>query len=166
MLAITLLTDNIFLLALCQSPLNLVSAMKGGREKHGAMPRKLSVSWAPDVYDPTPTSLSHTVRGGGGGGGKKQQKSKNNRKNWKNGKKGQKGNSSRGGSGKDKKQSRKVSGSSNGCYRSMDTRETLTELSDEFDDLTMGGPDSQSYCGTSFLKKSLANMHYSVAEAL
>lgn len=151
-----------------QSPRNLVSAMKGGREKHGGMPRKLSVSWAPDVYDPTPTSMSHTVRGGGGGGGgsKKQQKAKN-RKNWKNGKKGQKGNYSRGGSGKDKKQSRsKVSGTSNGCYRSMDTREAMTEQSNEFDHLTIGSPDSQSYCGTSFLKNSLASMHYPVAEAL
>ncbi|XP_062118149.1 uncharacterized protein LOC133831759 isoform X2 [Humulus lupulus] len=82
------------------TPLKPVSAMKGSREKRGASVMKLSVSWAPDVYDPIPTSLSHTFTGSK----KQQHKSKNNKKNWKNGKKGQKGNSSRGSSGKDKKQ--------------------------------------------------------------
>lgn len=40
----------------------LVSAMKGTRAKKGII-AKLSVSWAPDVYDPPITSDSHTVRG-------------------------------------------------------------------------------------------------------
>ena len=40
----------------------LISAMKGGREKEGIPPKKLSVSWAPDVYDPPPTSVSHYPR--------------------------------------------------------------------------------------------------------
>ncbi|CAO2177795.1 unnamed protein product [Urochloa humidicola] len=40
----------------------LVSAMKGTRAKPGIV-TKLSVSWAPDVYDPPVTSDSHTVRG-------------------------------------------------------------------------------------------------------
>ncbi|TVU36593.1 hypothetical protein EJB05_18531, partial [Eragrostis curvula] len=40
----------------------LVSAMKGTRAKQGII-TKLSVSWAPDVYDPPVTSDSHTVRG-------------------------------------------------------------------------------------------------------
>lgn len=119
------------------------------------------MSWAPDVYDPIPTSLSHTVTGG-----KKQHKSKNNKKNWKNGKKGQKGKSSRGGSGKDKKQLSKNSGNSSGYNKPMDTRERLVEPNDEFGDLTVGNPDSQSYCGTSFLKNSHTKMHYPVAEAL
>jgi hypothetical protein len=53
-----------------QSARNLVSAMKGGRG-----PRKLSVKWAPEVYDPIPTSVSHTLT-------KKQQQrgGKNNKK--------------------------------------------------------------------------------------
>ncbi|GJN17373.1 hypothetical protein PR202_gb04433 [Eleusine coracana subsp. coracana] len=42
--------------------LPLVSAMKGTRAKQG-ISTKLSVSWAPDVYDPPVTSDSHTVRG-------------------------------------------------------------------------------------------------------
>ncbi|KAL5226279.1 hypothetical protein ABZP36_014544 [Zizania latifolia] len=40
----------------------LASAMKGSRAKRGIVTR-LSVSWAPDVYDPPVTSGSHTVRG-------------------------------------------------------------------------------------------------------
>ncbi|KAF4373470.1 hypothetical protein F8388_025164 [Cannabis sativa] len=150
-----------------QSPLKLVSAMKGSREKRGASVRKLSVSWAPEVYDPIPTSLSHTFTGNK----KQQHKSKNSRKNWKNnGKKGQKGSSSssRGSSGKDKKHHRgKSSGNSSGCYsKSIDSRERVVDANDDFDDFTVGSPDSKSYCGTSFLKNSHTKMHYPVAEAL
>lgn len=38
--------------------------MKGGRGQQQGTPRlvKLNVSWAPDVYDPPTTSLSHTVK--------------------------------------------------------------------------------------------------------
>ncbi|GFS37378.1 hypothetical protein Acr_00g0051620 [Actinidia rufa] len=39
-----------------------ISAMKGSREKNGLHVGKLSVNWAPDVYDPPPTSQSHTVK--------------------------------------------------------------------------------------------------------
>lgn len=41
----------------------LVSAMKGSMQS-GLLPKtKLSVKWAPDVYDPPPRSESHTVKG-------------------------------------------------------------------------------------------------------
>ncbi|XP_068317948.1 uncharacterized protein [Pyrus communis] len=137
------------------SPSKLLSAVKGSRAKEGLSPGKLSVKWAPDVYDPPATSMSHTVTG------KKQQKSKN-KKNWKkDGKKGQKSSSSR---GKDKKQYRK-SGSSGRCCRSMDPRETLVDTNNGFGELVVGSPDRPSYCGSSILKNSLANMHYPVAEA-
>uniref|UniRef100_A0ACD6A1K7 Uncharacterized protein n=1 Tax=Avena sativa TaxID=4498 RepID=A0ACD6A1K7_AVESA len=43
------------------TPPMLVSAMKGSRAKRGIV-TNLSVSWAPDVYDPPVTSDSHTVR--------------------------------------------------------------------------------------------------------
>ncbi|KAL0844450.1 hypothetical protein Bca101_017696 [Brassica carinata] len=81
------------------TPVVLIPAIKGSREKHGLTLRKSSVSWADDVYDPPPSIVSHTRN-------KKQQqqqksKSKDNHK--KTGKKGQKNSSSR--SGKDKKQS-------------------------------------------------------------
>ncbi|KAK9279113.1 hypothetical protein L1049_012788 [Liquidambar formosana] len=42
--------------------LKLISAMKGGREKQGLRLEKVTVTWAPDVYDPPATSLSHTVK--------------------------------------------------------------------------------------------------------
>lgn len=132
----------------------LVSAMKGSREKQGGSPRKLTVSWAPDVYDPIPNSLSHSVKS-------KQKKSsrkdrdKDNNHNKKNGKKGQKGSSSKGLGGKDKKQFRKSGGRSDKCYKTMDAPEDT--------DFGVGSPD---YCGSSFLKNSGAKFHYSVAEAL
>ncbi|XP_065852779.1 uncharacterized protein [Euphorbia lathyris] len=132
----------------------IVSAMKGTREKLGASPRKLTVNWAPDVYDPVPNSLSHAVKSKQKKSRKDKDKDNNNYK--KNGKKGQKGYSKGGAGSKDKKQHRKTGGRSEKCYRSCDGLDS----SDEFD---VGSPD---YCGSSFLKKSPANFHYSVAEAL
>lgn len=42
----------------------LVSAMKGSRAQQGTLPKmNLCVKWSPDVYDPPPTSESHTVLG-------------------------------------------------------------------------------------------------------
>lgn len=91
-------------------PVNLVSAMKGSREKQGQSPRTLKVNWAPDVYDPEPLMLLPAR-------GEKQKKSKKNKEidedsfdtKKKSGKKGQKGDNPRGGgSGKDKKQHKKA----------------------------------------------------------
>lgn len=43
--------------------LKLVSAMKGSRAQNGTSPTmKLHVKWAPEVYDPPATSMSHTVK--------------------------------------------------------------------------------------------------------
>lgn len=141
------------------TPLKLVSAMKGSRERQGASPRKLSVKWAPDVYDPPPTIVSHTVNRS-----KKQHKSREDRNyKQKKGKKGRKGNSSHSGS-KDKKQFRKIGGSSSDkCYKLMDARDGVVQLPDGLNDFEVAGPDS---CGSSFLKESLGKVHYSVAEAL
>lgn len=125
--------------------------MKGSREKQGKPRMKLTVKWAPDVYDPVPTLLSHTVKI------RKQQKSRNKKNDKKNGKKGQKGNSSRG--GKDKK--RKTSGTSDLCYKLPDSRDKVIETSTDFD-----LSSQESYCGTSYLKNSLTKVHFSVAEAL
>ncbi|XP_059427904.1 uncharacterized protein LOC132161738 [Corylus avellana] len=123
------------------TPLKLVSAMKGSREKQGVVQEKLTVKWAPDVYDPMPTSVSHSVKS------KSSQKSKNKKNERKNGKKGQKGNSSQRGSGKDKKQYRKAAKSSDG-----------------FGNFEVGS--SNAYCGSSFRRKSCAEVHFSTAEAL
>jgi len=132
--------------------------MKGSREKNGGSQVKLKVKWAPDVYDPIPTLLSHTVRSH-----KKQQKSRKKKPEKKNGKKGQKGNSSRGGNSKDK-QFRKLSGASGLCYKSMDSCDKVLVASTELNALDVLSHDSN--CGTSFLKKSVTEVHYSVAEAL
>ncbi|KAK7336975.1 hypothetical protein VNO77_17529 [Canavalia gladiata] len=139
------------------APLKLISAMKGSREKHGESQMKLNVKWAPDVYDPVPTLISHTVRN------KKQPKSRKKKTEKKNGKKGQKGNSSRGGSNKDK-QFRKLGGNSGLCHKSMDTCDQVFGASTDLDSLDVRSQDA--YCGTSFLKKSVTELHYSVAEAL
>lgn len=147
-----------FCIFIPQAPLKLISAMKGSREKHGGSQVKLNVKWASDVYDPIPTLLSHTVRSN-----KKQQKSRKKKPEKKNGKKGQKGNSSRGGSNKDK-QVRKLGGTSGLCYKSMDSCDKVLGASTELDALEVRSQDS--YCGTSFLKKSVTEVHYSVAEAL
>lgn len=41
----------------------LVSAIKGGRAQNGTSPTtELHVKWAPEVYDPPATSMSHTVK--------------------------------------------------------------------------------------------------------
>ncbi|KZV35053.1 hypothetical protein F511_04358 [Dorcoceras hygrometricum] len=82
---------------------SIVSAMKGSREKQGIEPKKLSVTWAPDVYDPVPTAASHVPSN-------KNQRHRNDGKRY--GKTKLKGGSksSRGSKGKDKKQVHKNSG--------------------------------------------------------
>ncbi|KAL4285245.1 hypothetical protein GQ457_16G022890 [Hibiscus cannabinus] len=147
------------------TPLKLVSALKGSREKQGLPPKKLTVKWAPDVYDPPPTSVLHTV------GNKKQQSKSKKKKNdkKKNGKKGQKGNNARrgsggGGGGKDNKHCG-GSGCSDRCYKPPPEvhQDRLANSSIDLDGFKVGSPDP--YCGSSFLKKSPTQMHYSVAEA-
>ncbi|XWS55697.1 hypothetical protein CRYUN_Cryun09bG0023200 [Craigia yunnanensis] len=143
------------------TPLKLVSALKGSREKQGLTPKKLTVTWAPDVYDPPPPTLVlHTVRV------KKQQKSKKNNDKKKNGKKGHKGNnSSRGsGGGKDCKQFRRGCGSSDRCYKRLEVQDRVVNAAGDLDGFNVSSPDP--YCGSSFLKKSPTRMHYSVTEAL
>lgn len=134
--------------------------MKGSREKEGITLKKVNVTWACDVYDPTPTIVSHTVRNC-----KKQQPSKTNRKNGKN---KQKGKSARGSNGKDKKQHRKIVGSGDRGFRSFEVRDKLIpgnfiDSSNELENFDVGSPDG--YCGSSFLRKSLTKVHFSVAEA-
>ncbi|KAG6697270.1 hypothetical protein I3842_09G190700 [Carya illinoinensis] len=122
------------------TPLELVSAMKGSREKRGILQETLTVKWAPDVYDPPPTLISHTVKS------KRSQKYKNKKNEKRNGRKGQRGNSSQGGSGKDKKHIHKS-----------------TKISGKFGNYEVGS--SNSYCGSSYRHKSRTEMHYSIAEA-
>ncbi|XP_039013436.1 uncharacterized protein LOC120143089 [Hibiscus syriacus] len=138
--------------------LKLVSALKGSREKQGLPSKERRVTWAPDVYDPLPTSVSHTVRG------KKHQRSRKNHDKKKNGKKVQKGNNySRGGNGggKSHKHSRRGAASLDRWYDYKPLEAGTSGNLDVFKDGT-----TDPYCGTTFLKTSPTTMHYSVGEAL
>ncbi|KAL9250195.1 hypothetical protein AKJ16_DCAP14868 [Drosera capensis] len=145
------------------TPQKLVSAMKGSRGKEGQPPKKLSVSWAPDVYDLPPTSVSHLPKK------KTQQQFKNNKKH---GKGKQKGKNMRngGGSPKDKKHNRKVSGTSDGYSVSFAVadlalpRNSKSSLSPvDFDN---GEGSSDSSCASSFLRKSCGTLRVAYAEAM
>nr|GLL37017.1 uncharacterized protein LOC109181976 isoform X1 [Ipomoea trifida] len=140
----------------------VVSAMKGSREKQGIPPKKLGVKWAPDVYDPVPTSVSHAPVN------KPQQRHRSDGK--KNGKYKQKnsGKSSRANKGKDKKQGRKYGGSSKrGFYPLDDNSNSIVvsscELPTGIVDMDINSPDP--FCGSSFLKNSVTKLHFPVAEA-
>jgi len=102
----------------------LVSAMKGTRAKQGIM-TKLSVSWAPDVYDPPVTSDSHTVRG-------HQRSSRKGHYKYKPSKSSSTNSRSTSGSKKDKKHSRHSSNSSK-KDRKHSSRSTSTSGSNRTD---------------------------------
>ncbi|OVA18301.1 hypothetical protein BVC80_1835g737 [Macleaya cordata] len=148
-----------------QTPLKLVSAMKGGRQKEGITPlEKLTVKWDPDVYDPPATSLSHTVKSHN-----QQQRSSSRSNNKKHGKHKHKGKSSRGNNSNDKKQYRKYTCNSDSlCSISQVTSDRLQHLDgfeqSSVEDFGVTGQDA-SNCSSSFLKTSLTKMHISVAEA-
>ncbi|MFS7957049.1 hypothetical protein Hanom_Chr07g00661871 [Helianthus anomalus] len=140
-----------------------ISAMKGSRQKHGVAPSvKLTVKWAPDVYDPIPTSVSHVVTNN-------RSSSKHSKKNSKNKQKhGSK--SSRGSKSKDKKQVRKRGGSSSsGVGYKLEHEEQLVDFLEPEPqsgsiDYHVGNPDR--LCGSSFMKRYGASLHLSsVAEA-
>ncbi|KAJ1416872.1 hypothetical protein SESBI_17029 [Sesbania bispinosa] len=139
------------------APPKLVSAMKGNREKQGRAQMKLTVKWAPDVYDPVPTLLSHTVKS------KKHQKSRIKKSEKKNGKKGHKVNYSKRGSGKDKKQYRNRWLESSDL-RWLESSDSMIETCTELDDLGVVSHDS--YHGTGYFKKPVTESHCHVGEAL
>ncbi|XP_052626815.1 uncharacterized protein LOC111914920 isoform X3 [Lactuca sativa] len=131
-----------------------VSAMKGSREKRGVTPpQKLTVKWAPDVYDPVPTSVSHTVTNRNNR--PQRQTKKNTESKQKNGNKSSRGSGSK---YKDKKQGRKRGGdSSTAGFKPPEQEEEVMGDGDyglpppatmEFH---VGNPDQ--FCGTSFLNR-------------
>lgn len=118
--------------------------MKGSREKERGSQMKLTVKWAPDVYDPVPTLLSHTVKN------KKQQKPRIKKSQKKNGK-GQKVSYSKRGSSKGK------------LYRNR----WLHSHDEVFEASSDNAANHDSYCGTSYyLETSLTKVHWSIGEAL
>lgn len=144
-----------------QTPSKLVSAMKGRREKQDIPGKKLSVSWAPEVYDPIPTSVSHVPSS-------KYHRSLNyGKKAGKNKHKGR-GKSSQGSSssrGKEKKQGRK---NGRGPCKFMPCHEVSGVHC--FGEATMGSMDYDNgipdlFCGSSLLMTSVAKLQFPVAEA-
>lgn len=139
-----------------------VSAMKGSREKRGvAPPVKLTVKWAPDVYDPIPTSVSHVATNNRSS----RHSKKNSRNKQKSGSK-----SSKGSKGKDRKQVRKRSGNFSGMgYKVPEHEEEMVDFPEHKPrstgiDFHVGNPDQ--LCGSSFLKRYGTSLHLSsVAEA-
>ncbi|OIT01221.1 PREDICTED: uncharacterized protein LOC109229523 [Nicotiana attenuata] len=152
--------------------LKLVSAIKGSREKQGKSPRKLSVTWAPDVYDPIPTAVSHVPNKG-------QRHRSDNKRSGKNKQKSN-GKSSRASKSKDKKQGRKHGGSAKRSYHHLEDSHITTcsgfhSLGDNITAHSSGlqpstvdydiGNTPDPFCGSSFLKKSVTKLHFPVAEA-
>lgn len=140
------------------NPLKPISAMKGSREKNGLTPRKhLTVTWAPDVYDPVPTPSLHMVSNRPHRHGKKKSKSKQKDVSK----------SSRGSKSKDKdknkKQVRKRSASDMG-FKLCENKEEVIQIKPSAIDFHLGMPDR--FCGGSFANRYGSSMHMSsVAEA-
>nr|XP_043635233.1 uncharacterized protein LOC122606355 isoform X2 [Erigeron canadensis] len=135
------------------NPMKPVSAMKGSREKRGAAPpNKLTVKWAPDVYDPIPAPSLHTSINRPHKQGKKKYKIKQ-----KNGSK-----SSRGSKGKDKKQVHKSMG-----FKLFEHKQEVihvSEIQTSAIDFHLGMPDL--FCGGTFVDRYGASFHLSsTAEA-
>ncbi|XP_028758212.1 uncharacterized protein LOC114717275 isoform X1 [Neltuma alba] len=105
-----LVMNDVIQADIAKTDLKPVSVMKGSREKQGGPRTKLTVKWAPDVYDPLPRSALLSVRS------KRQHKSRGKKREKKNGK-GQKSTYSRRVSGKDKKQYRISIETSDKCYK-------------------------------------------------
>jgi hypothetical protein len=142
----------------------LVSSMKGGREKPL---EKKSVTWAPDVYDPVPTSVSHLLtnksqrhhhhRSSSSSSSKKHSKSSSKHK-------GSSSKTSSRSSGKDKKKQSHRASSSRSYKEERVHGADFYNSNSALDFDVANSPES--YCGTSFLKETLVSkLHFSVAEA-
>lgn len=138
-----------------QNPLKPVSAMKGSREKRGVSPpNKLTVKWAPDVYDPIPASTLHMIINKPHKHGKK---SKSKQKTGKS-------TSSRGSKGKNKKQVHKRSGTGSSSSQVNTIHVSKIQIQPSAIDFHLGIPDL--FCGGSFVNRYGSNLHLSsVTEA-
>lgn len=145
--------------------LKLVSAMKGGREKNGVASSPTEnrhVKWAPDVYDPPVTSVCHSVTNS------YQRRSKHRKKEKNKQKKRQKGKSK-----KNQQQSSaqnpsapQVPGLGPKGVSTTGGQSPVDDLSEHeagIMDYSMGSQEAN--CGSSFLRESVAKMHFSTAEA-
>ncbi|GJY45152.1 amino acid permease 6-like protein, partial [Tanacetum coccineum] len=131
----------------------------GNREKRGAAPAvKLIVKWAPYVYEPIPTSVSHV--------GINNRSSRHSKKNSRNKQKSRK-KSSRGSKGKDKKYVRKHGGnSSNIGYMFPEHEKQMVDFRGHKPKLKPGGIDLHvgnpgRFYGSNVLKRYGTSLHLS-----
>ncbi|XP_058099107.1 uncharacterized protein LOC131243632 [Magnolia sinica] len=141
-------------------PLKLISAMKGGRKQQGTPWKvRLNVTWAPDVYDPPETSLSHTVKS-------HQQHSRGKKKDYRH---RHKGKSARGSSSERKHHvNRRSTGYTGPLHLRPPARESRSLPLETLQPASREAVDFASQkckCGSSFLRGSLSNVRLSVAEA-
>ncbi|KAI3871103.1 hypothetical protein MKW98_015003 [Papaver atlanticum] len=166
-------------------PVPLKSALRGGREKYGMPQKKLTVTWAHDVYDPPVTLVSHSAKGGHNHhrsyrSSRKSSRSSNSSKHKHKGGKSSSRSSSSSNAHKKHHHHRKHSGShSESRARPVECRDrdrlapllnamnrrSTAELSDfSLGALARALPDNTK-CGTSYFMKSLTELHLPVAEA-
>ncbi|WOL16249.1 hypothetical protein Cni_G25036 [Canna indica] len=141
----------------------LISAMKGSRSQNGSPSNlKLHVKWAPDVYDPPCTSMSHTLKKNYHQRPKAKKRDSNKHKH--------KGRSTRG-NNSEKRNANKSS--INNIAEPVNPR-----LQAAGDSLLLNGygksnvegvdyavSNQDSKCGSSFLREALSKVHISMAEA-
>ncbi|KAL5203220.1 hypothetical protein ABZP36_014172 [Zizania latifolia] len=140
--------------------------MKGSRQKNGmASPTESRhIKWAPDVYDPPITSVCHSVNNNYQRRSKSRKKDKNKQKQ----KQKQKGRSKK--SHQNAIQSSvvlppvepdRLKDDEASCSSSTpnDANRHETEI------LDYGISSQESKCGSSFLRETVARMHFSTAEA-
>lgn len=141
--------------------LKLISALKGGREKNGmtSPTENRHVKWAPDVYDPPVTSVCHSVNSS------YQRRSKSRKeKNKQKKKQKQKGKSKK--NHQNSIQSSSAMEVSDHGSKGVSTTGGKSSVDDHEDiimDYSMGNQEAK--CGSSFLRESVAKMHFSTAEA-
>ncbi|KAK3140917.1 hypothetical protein QOZ80_5AG0407740 [Eleusine coracana subsp. coracana] len=141
--------------------LKLISAMKGSRQKNGMSltTENRRVKWAPDVYDPPVTSVCHSVNSSyhyqrrSKSRKEKNKKEKNKEKSKQ--KKQQKTKSKKG------HQNSSVLQTPDLGLEDVSTSHGLGKHEAVILDYSIG----KEACGSSFLRESVANMHFSTAEA-
>lgn len=138
----------------------IVSAMKGGRASNGAMIQgDFRVKWAPEVYDPPSTSMSHTVKS-------HQQRPKSKKKD----KYKYKGKSSRANVGERKHGNRKTHNKTseplNISLQGNGDRLVLDCFGkSKVGDILDYSVSQEAKCGSSFLKEASPKVHLPFGEA-
>ncbi|TVU40996.1 hypothetical protein EJB05_14484 [Eragrostis curvula] len=142
-----------------------ISAMKGSRQKNvmASPTENRHVKWAPDVYDPPVTSVCHSVNNSyhyqrRSKPCKKEKKEKNKQK-----KKKQKTKSKKGHRNPSVLQTPDLGLEDVGTSDGLPSPNNLDKHEAVVLDYSIGNQEAK--CGSSFLRESVAKMHFSIAEA-